>query len=133
MIYTGNLVHAVLRAEVAGGVSGRQYWVADGDPLEMREILATVRRALEAEGLPVSGKRQPRLPGAVGVVAERLDALLQGRGRYSQALHVLGELKDTIACDISRARRELGYTPEVDLFEGMRASIRWCVERGQDL
>lgn len=133
MIYTGNLVHAVLRAEIAAGAVGRQYWVADGDPLEMREILATVRRALEAEGLPVSGTRQPRLPRLVGVVAERLDSLLQGRGRYSQALHVLGELKDTIACDISRARAELGYDPEVDLFEGMRASIRWCVERGQTL
>jgi len=133
MIYTGNLVHAVLRAEVAPGVEGRQYWVADGDPLDMREILATVRRALEAEGFPVSGTRQPRLPRAAGVVAERLDTILQARGRYSQALHVLGELKDTIACDISRARTELRYAPEVDLFEGMRASIRWCTERGQAL
>jgi nucleoside-diphosphate-sugar epimerase len=132
MIFTGNLVHAVLRAEVAPEAAGNQYWVADGDPLDMREILATVRRALEAEGLPVSGG-QPRLPRTAGVVAERLDAFLQARGRYSQALHVLGELKDTIACDIARARADLGYAPAVDLFEGMRASIRWCRERGQEL
>ena len=50
----------------------------------------------------------------------------QATGRYVQALHVLGELKDTIACDISRARKELGTSPRVGLFEGMRASIRWC-------
>jgi nucleoside-diphosphate-sugar epimerase len=50
-----------------------------------------------------------------------------------QALHVLGELKDTIACDISRARAELGYEPRVSLFDGMRASVRWCLERGQPL
>jgi len=46
---------------------------------------------------------------------------------------VLGELKDTIACDIARARHELGYAPKVTLVEGMRASIRWCLDRGQKL
>ena len=133
MVFTGNLVHGVLRAEVAVGAVGRQYWIADGDPLDMREIIATVRAALEAEGLPVSGSRQLRLPRLAGVVAEHVDGFLQGRGRYLQAMHVLGELKDTIACDISLARAELGYDPPTDLLEGMRASIRWCVERGQQL
>jgi nucleoside-diphosphate-sugar epimerase len=48
-----------------------------------------------------------------------------------QALHVLGEIKDTIACDISKARADLGYEPETGLVDGMRASVRWCVERGE--
>ncbi len=132
MVFTGNLVHAVLRAEVAAGAAGQQYWVADGEPLEMGDVLATVREALVAEGLPVSGG-QPRLPRQAGVVAEHLDGILQGRGRYVQAVHVLGELKDTIACDISRARRELGYDPPATLLDGMRESIRWCLERGEQL
>jgi nucleoside-diphosphate-sugar epimerase len=132
MVFTGNLVHGVLRAEVAAAAPGNAYWIADGDPLDMRSILATVRAALEAEGLPTSGG-QPRLPRLAGVVAEKVDTFLQGRGRYLQAVHVLGELKDTIACDISLARRELGYDPPTDLLAGMRASIRWCLERGQAL
>jgi nucleoside-diphosphate-sugar epimerase len=98
----------------------------------MHTILATVREALAEEGLVVTGG-QPRLPRLAGVVAEQLDRALQSRGRYSQALHVLGELKDTIACDISLAREELGYDPPTGLLEGMRASIRWCLERGQQL
>jgi nucleoside-diphosphate-sugar epimerase len=132
MVFTGNLVHGVLRAEVAAKAVGQAYWIADGDPLDMRTILATVREALAAEGLPVSGG-QPRLPRLAGVVAEQADRFLQARGRYVQALHVLGELKDTIACDISRARAEIGYQPPTDLLAGMRASIRWCLERGQAL
>jgi nucleoside-diphosphate-sugar epimerase len=44
---------------------------------------------------------------------------------------VLGELGHTIACDISRARAELGYEPQVALREGMRASIRWCLDHGE--
>lgn len=132
LVYTASLVDALLRAEVVEGAAGRSYWVADPEPYEMREVLSTVRAALEAEGLPAS-RRQPRVPVAVGQVAARLDGLLQQRGLYMQALHVLGEVKDTIACDISRARAELGYEPATNLLDGMRASVRWCLERGERL
>lgn len=132
MVYAGNLVDGLLLAEAAAEAPGRAYWIADAEPYELAEILATVKRALEAEGLAVA-PRQPRLPVHVAELAATLDALLQGRGRYVQALHVLGELKDTIACDISLARKELGYEPAVALFEGMRRSIRWCLERGDPI
>lgn len=131
MVFTGNLVQGILCAESAGR-TGAAYWIADAEPHAMRDVLATVRAAFVAEGLPVSGG-QPRLPRLAGVVAEGLDRALQRAGRYVQPLHVLGELKETIACDISTARREIGYEPAIDLLGGMRASIRWCLERGQEL
>ena len=133
MIFTGNLVDALLAAEVAPSATGKAYWVADAEPYELAGIVATVRQALEEEGLAVSGPSRLRVPAVVGTVAARLDALAQDRGRYVQPVHVLGELKDTIACDISLARAELGWEPKVALLEGMRASIRWCVERGERL
>ncbi len=129
MAFTANLVSGLLLAETATAAPGRAYWIADAEPYELAEILRQVRAALTAEGLEVSGG-QPKLPAIAGEVAARLDGLLQSRGRYVQALHVLGELKDTIACDITRARTELGYDPQISLFEGMRASVRWCLERG---
>ena len=61
------------------------------------------------------------------------DKLLQRLGKYRQELHVLGEMGATIACDISVTRTELGYEPEIELFEGMRRSIRWCIEQGVEL
>jgi nucleoside-diphosphate-sugar epimerase len=92
-----------------------------------------VRRALRAEGLPTSGPAAVRLPRLAARAAERADTLAQSRGRYVQPLHVLGELNHTIACDIGRARAELGYEPTVALEEGMRASIRWCLDHGEPL
>jgi nucleoside-diphosphate-sugar epimerase len=132
MAYTGNLVDGLLLADVVDAAPGHAYWVADARPYELREILATVREALDAEGLEVADRR-PRLPLAVARFAAAADGFLQGRGRYIQPLHVLGELKDTIACDISRARKELGYEPKTDLLAGMRASVRFCLERGDAL
>ena len=132
LAYTGNLVEGLLCAERAARAPGRAYWIADAEPYELREVIQGVRDALAAEGLAVSN-RQPHLPAVAGVGAAALDAFLQGRGVYVQELHVLGELKDTIACDISRARTELGYEPKTGLVDGMRASIRWCLERGERL
>jgi nucleoside-diphosphate-sugar epimerase len=130
LAYTGNLVDGLLRSEVADAAPGGAYWVADAEPYELGEVIQGVRDALQAEGFTVS-QRQPHLPAIVGNAAAGLDAFLQGRGLYVQALHVLGEIKDTIACDISKARADLGYEPKTGLVEGMRASVRWCVERGE--
>ena len=131
MVYTGNLVDGLLCAEVAAAAPGRAYWIADAEPYALADILTTVRSALTAEGLPVSSRGAVRIPRTVGVVAEQADRVLQATGRYVQAVHVLGELKDTIACDITRARAELAYEPVVSLFDGMRTSIRWCLDRGR--
>ncbi|HEY6317031.1 MAG TPA: NAD-dependent epimerase/dehydratase family protein, partial [Acidimicrobiia bacterium] len=132
LVYTGNLVDGLLRAEAAAVAPGRAYWIADAEPVELRTVLATVRSALQAEGLRVSS-RQPHLPASAAALAATADRVLQGRGRYVQAVHVLGELRDTIACDIGRARAELGYEPAVGLLEGMRASVRWCLQHGARL
>jgi nucleoside-diphosphate-sugar epimerase len=133
MVYTGNLVQGVLLAESVAAAAGRAYWIADAEPYALRDILETVKRALAAEGLGVTGRSPLPIPRVAGVVAEKLDGVIQSAGRYSQALHVLGELKDTIACDITRARTELGYVPSVALLDGMRTSVRWCLERGDQL
>ena len=132
LVYTGHLVDGLRLAAASDRAPGRAYWIADSEPYELRDVLQGVRDALAAEGLPVSSRR-PRLPALAGVVAEKVDRVLQARGRYVQPVHVLGELKDTIACDITRARTELGYNPTTSLVDGMRASIRWCLARGDRL
>jgi len=132
MVYVGNLVDGVMRAELVRTPAGRGWWIADARPYAVGEIVETVGRALAAEGFDVAPNRT-RLPAIASHVAEAADALIQRSGRYHQQLHVLGEMGKNIACDISVARAELGYDPAVALEEGMRRSIRWCVGQGIDL
>jgi nucleoside-diphosphate-sugar epimerase len=132
MVYVENLVQGIVAAELTRTPPGRGWWIADARPYEVAEIVATVGRALAAEGFEVAPNRL-RLPAIAGRLAERADAVIQRAGRYVQSVHVLGELDKTIACDVSVARGELGYAPQVGLEEGMRRSIRWCVEQGVEL
>jgi nucleoside-diphosphate-sugar epimerase len=129
MVYVDNLVQGVVLAELVDTPPGRAWWIADERPYEINEIVATVKLALADAGLDVA-PRQLRLPRAVGRLAEAADTLLQRTGRYNTQLHVLGEIGATIACDVSVARAELGYSPTVDLAEGMRRSVAWCVQQG---
>lgn len=129
MVNTDNLVDGVVRAQLTEAAGGRAYWIADRRPYTMKEIVATVRAALRAEGYAVS-RRTPRLPRLAGTIAQRLDGALQERGRYMQELHVLGEMDKTIACRIDAAKRDLGYDPRVALLDGMRDAICWCREQG---
>lgn len=132
LVYTENLVQGLLRAELAEAAAGRVYWIADARPYTMTEIVHAVRDALESEGIGVAPQRV-RVPALVSNLAERADLILQRTGRYSSELHVLGELGGTIACSTARAEAELGYRPEIELREGMRRSVRWCIERGEPL
>ena len=132
MVYVDNLVQGVVRAELTEAAPGSSWWIADERPYTVSEIVGTVGRALVDEGFVVSPNRI-RVPDVVARVAELADATLQRTGRYHQQVHVLGEMNKNIACDISAAQRELGYSPEVALYEGMRRSIRWCVSQGLQL
>jgi nucleoside-diphosphate-sugar epimerase len=132
MVYVDNLVDGILAAELTEASTGKGYWIADERPYTVTEIVDTVGRALRDEGLSVKDGAM-RLPAIAGRLAELGDRLIQRTGRYQQQLHVLGEMDKTIACDISAARDELGYVPQVELYDGMRTSIRWCIENGLEL
>jgi len=132
MVYVDNLVDGMLLAELVPQARGHAYWIADERPYLVTEIVETVGRALRDEGFSVK-EGAMRLPAIAGRVAQIADGLIQRTGRYQQQLHVLGEMGTTIACDIGAARDELGYQPSVELYEGMRRSIRWCVEQGLEL
>lgn len=132
VVHVDNLVQGVALAERVVSAAGSAFWIADPEPLSLADIVATVQDAFEAEGISVR-RGWTRLPALASAVAERADALLQARGRYVQELHVMGELRHSIACDVSASREQLGYSPQVGLFDGTREAIRWCRSHGVDL
>jgi nucleoside-diphosphate-sugar epimerase len=133
MGYVDSLAYGILLAARAPEAAGKLYWLADERPYPIREIVDTVREVLRDDfSIPVKPKTI-QVPALVAEVARLGDRLLQTVGVYNQELHVLSEMNLTIACAIERAKRELGYKPLVELREGMRRSIKWCLDRGIDI
>lgn len=131
MAYIDNLCQGLLLAAIHERANGQVYWIADERPYPMTEIIDTVERLLEREfGIPCAHRRL-RLPGLASEVAMAMDWTLQALGFYHQKIHVLSEMNKTIACDIGKAKQELGYRPTVALEEGMRRSIAWALAQGQ--
>lgn len=130
MAYTDNLAQGIIRAALAPAAAGQIYWIADEEPYSMIEIIDTIERLLEEEFNIPCKRRRLRLPGAAAEIAFCCDWLLQRAGLYHQKIHVLSEMNKTIACDIGKAKRELGYAPAITLEEGMRRSISDVLARG---
>ncbi len=132
MVDVDSLAQAAALALRADTHGVRRYWIADAHPYAMTDILAAVQQAARLEGLSARAGHL-RLPALAGMVARRVDAALQRRGRYQQEIHVAGELDLTIACSVEGAVRDLGFEPASDLVEGMRRSYRWALQHGQDV
>jgi nucleoside-diphosphate-sugar epimerase len=127
MSYVDNTVQGLLLARSVDRAAGQTYWITDKRPYSFIEILQTVGKLLDVQ-------IRPRyLPGAMGDVARLADSLLQMTGLYNQEIHVLGELGESIAVSIEKARRELGYDPQIELEEGMRRSIEWVRKQGVEI
>jgi nucleoside-diphosphate-sugar epimerase len=133
MTYIDNLCQALVLCERTPAAANQTYWIADRRPYPMNEIVDTVERLMETEfGLKVAHQRQ-RLPAIASDLARLGDAMIQATGLYQQKVHVLSELGKSIACSIAKAEKELGYAPTVELEEGMRRSLAWCLEQGVTL
>ena len=133
MGYVDNLVQGTLRAAFLPAGADEIFWIADDEPYAMREIVETVADLLRNDFGHADVRAARSFPGVIPDLARIADGMLQASGLYHQSIHVLSEMNLTIACSVDKARRVLGYQPRVALREGMRRSIRWCLDNGIEI
>ena len=76
----------------------------------------------------IGGGHEATLVGVIAVVEELSGRSIERDGRDAQA----GDVVRT-AADTTRARRELGWTPQVSLRDGIRSELTWVQERAERL
>lgn len=103
--------------------AGRAYFVSNGEPLPMRDLLA---RILAAAGLPpVTRTVSPGKALFAGLLLEKAHAWLGLRGEPSMTRFVARELSTAHWFDLAAARRDLGWSPRVTIDEGMGRLAAW--------
>ncbi len=124
MVFTENLAQGIILAAQKPGIDKEVYWIADERPYTMNTIIDTVERLMDDDFKLQCKHKRLRLPGVAAGVAYWMDKLMQAAGLYHPKIHVLSEMNKTIACSINKAKKDLGYKPQVALEEGMRQSLK---------
>lgn len=107
--------------------AGRAYFISNGDPRPLREI---VNGLLAAAGLPpVTASLPYPAAYALGAAMELAWRLLPLRGEPPLTRFLAEQLATPHWYDISAAGRDLGYRPRVSIGEGLRRLRQWCRER----
>jgi nucleoside-diphosphate-sugar epimerase len=126
-VYVDNAARAHLlaadRLAEDPGVSGRAYFISQGEPVRLWEM---VDRILEAAGLPPVTRRVPRtVAWTAGAFLELAYRVLPLPGEPPMTRFVAQELATDHWFDISAARKDLGYEPAVSTEEGLERLRYW--------
>jgi len=126
LTYIDDLVDGILLCGTKEEALGQIYILGGEGYMTLRELVGTIAEIL---GVGIARLRLPFWP--VYAAAAACEALCRPLGveppLYRRRVDFFR--KDR-ACDISKARRELGYRPKVAPREGLRRTAAWYVEHG---
>ncbi|MCK4691916.1 MAG: NAD-dependent epimerase/dehydratase family protein [Desulfuromonadales bacterium] len=130
-IYIDNAAEAHLSAAeklaVGSAVAGKTYFLSNGEPLPLWEI---VNRILAAGNIPpVTKSISPQLAYAIGAVLEKIYGGLRLKGEPRMTRFVAKELSTAHWFDLSAARNDFGYIPRISIDEGMQRLQDWLAQR----
>jgi UDP-glucose 4-epimerase len=117
LVFETDVARAAVLAASHPAAAGRIFNVTDGSIHTVRGIDAAIRAAL--------GRRASRL----GVPLPAAQAFVNGtrwalRGPLARVAGAIDKYAEDVAVDGGRIQRELGFTPEIDLEEGWRRTVR---------
>jgi nucleoside-diphosphate-sugar epimerase len=131
-VYIDNAVDAHLLAadRLAPGApcAGRPYFISNGDPRPMKEIINGI---LVAAGLPPEERSVPLKAALVaGAVFENIHKVFPKKEGPRMTRFVARNFSAAHWFDISAARRDLDYEPRVSIDEGLLRLRRWFGGQG---
>lgn len=127
LIYVRDVAEGIVLASQATQAIGRTYILVNDEPVTQREYLSSIAAEL---GVQAPGRRIPYgLALSLAVVAEGASRLA-GRRRPPPLTRFGVRL---LGCEnrfaISRARNELGFSPQINVAEGVRRGVAWYRQR----
>jgi nucleoside-diphosphate-sugar epimerase len=131
-VYIDNAAQAHLlaadRLAPGNAIAGKAYFITNDEPLPLWEMVNLLLAA--ADMAPVTATVSPGAAKAVAVICETLWKFLRISGEPPLTSFVAKELSTSHWFDISAARRDLGYKPEISIEEGLRRLRAWLASSG---
>jgi len=122
-------ISALDRVSPGSRVAGKVYFISQGEPIPMRDLL---NRILQAGGMPAEDRRVPTwLAYAGGWLLEVLYKLLQREDEPPMTRFVAKQLSTAHYFDLTAARTDLDYHPSITMDEGFIRLQEWLMKKGQ--
>lgn len=123
LVYAKNLADGLLRAAESPRAAGQTYNVTDGIAVTRKQL---VERIADGMGLPRPKKNVPYpLARVVSTLCELTAGALRLRTPPLLNRFKLKFMHTYLTFDISKARRELGYGPDIPFETAIRETIDW--------
>jgi len=123
LIYVRDVAQGILLASEEAQALSRAYILVNDEPVTQHGYLAAIAAEL---GVPPPRRHIPyRLALTLGTAAETVGRLGQRTSPPPVMRYGVQMLGGENRFDISRARHELGFSPQINLTEGVRQSIAW--------
>jgi nucleoside-diphosphate-sugar epimerase len=123
LIYVRDVAQGMLLASQTPLARGRAYLLVNDEPVTQSEYLGAIAKAL---GVPSPSRHIGyRFALAVGAVGETVGQAARWNHPPLVMRYGVQLLGGENRFDVSRARRELGFAPQVDLAEGVRQGVAW--------
>ncbi|HUV67636.1 MAG TPA: NAD-dependent epimerase/dehydratase family protein [Sedimentisphaerales bacterium] len=123
LIYVRDVAEGIVLASEAAGAVGRVYLLVNDEPVTQRDYLNAI--AAELSVRPPSLRIPYRLALTLGIAAETLGHLTRMQQPPPLTRYGLQLLGGENRFAIGRARAELGFSPQINLAEGVRRSVTW--------
>jgi nucleoside-diphosphate-sugar epimerase len=125
-VYIDNLVQAFELAVERDEAIGQAYIIGDDEPVSIENLVRATARSM---GMDV---KIPHFPfWTIWWPSVACEAVCKPLGLKPPLFPRRADwFRKTRAFDVSKAKRELGYHPEVGLDEGLRRTFEWYVAKG---
>lgn len=125
-LYIDHLVDAHVLAQQEGKGDGQTYLIADEQYIGIEDL---VKKTAEALNVPV---RIPHLPIFPVIIAGHICEKICKPFKISPPIFPrrVDWFRQNRAFSIAKAKRELGYAPQISLEEGLRRTAQWYKEEG---
>jgi nucleoside-diphosphate-sugar epimerase len=121
----GDIVDGLVLCGAVTGIEGRTYILAGAESVRLRDLVQTIEEAVGGTGL------LPNLPAGPFRLYETASRhLFSWTGRRLPRADRIDLYLGDRAFDLSRSRRELGYSPKVSTKEAVHRTAAWFKEQG---
>lgn len=111
-------------------VAGQSYFISQGEPVNLWEF---INQLLERLGIPkITKSVSYGAAWSIGALSELLYGIFPLRGEPRMTRFLASQLARSHYFDISKARRDFGYSPRVTTSEGLERFVQYVRGRSKD-